>query len=258
MTRGAILAVVLAVLAVATPALAAPKGAAAKAAFTKGVAAYKKGAFDSASDALAKSFALEADPDTLFAWAQSERQRGKCDRAIELFEKLLTYELPDENRQAIRAKVDECKAILGAQKPMPAEPPAPEHEPQPPSVVTTTPEPMPPPSEAPATRAWWKDPVGGALVGAGVVGLGVGGYFMLSARAADADAEAATNYFDFEAHSRRAETRGRNGVIGLVAGGALVGAGIIWYATRGDRAERTTVSTWFLPAGGGLTARTRF
>jgi hypothetical protein len=254
--------VLVASLAVATPAMAAPKGNEAKAAFTKGVAAYKKGAFDSASEALARSFALEADPDTLFAWAQSERQRGKCDKAIELFEKLLAYELPAANKQAIREKVAECKAIVGAQKPAPVEPPPeptpqppPEPAPEPPPIVSA---PEPAPEAAPEGRAWWKDPVGGVLVGAGAVGLGVGGYFMLSARSADRDADAATNYFEFEERTRRAEAHGRNGVIAAVAGGALVGAGIIWYATRGPRPESTTVTTWLAPSGGGLVARTRF
>jgi tetratricopeptide (TPR) repeat protein len=255
-------AAVIASLAIATPVTAAPKGSEAKAAFTKGLAAYKKGAFDSASEALAKSFALEADPDTLFAWAQSERQRGKCDKAIELFEKLLAYELPAENKQAIREKVAECKAILGAQKPVPVEPPpAPPAEsapPEEPAPAVSTPEPAPQ-NETPERRAWWKDPVGGVLIGAGVVGLGVGGYFMLSARGAESDAEAATNYFDFEEHTRRAEAHGRNGVIAALAGGALVGAGIVWYATRDSpSSEGTTVSTWLAPSGGGLVARTRF
>ena len=256
-------AVAIAVLALATPALAAPKGSQAKAAFTKGLAAYKKGAFDTASENLAKSFGLEADPDTLFAWAQSERQRGKCDKAIELFEKLLAYELPDENKRAIREKVDECKAILGPQKPV-AEPP-----PEPAPAPAQPPEPAPPavaPAEtarprsdasAPEGRAWWKDPVGGVLVGAGVVGVGVGGYFLLSARSAQSDADAATNYFDFEEHSRRAESQGRNGLIAALAGGALVGAGVIWYATR-DSPKSTTISAWLAPGTGGVLARARF
>jgi len=247
-------------LALATPVTAAPKGGEAKAAFTKGLSAYKKGAFDSASEALAKSFALEADPDTLFAWAQSERQRGKCDKAIELFDKLLAFDLPDENKQAIREKVAECKAIVGAQKPVPVEPaPAPPPPQDPESApVMSTPEPVPQ-RDSSEPRVWWKDPVGGVLVGAGVVGLGVGGYFMLSARGAESDAAAATNYFDFEEHTRRAESHGRNGVIAALAGGALVGAGIVWYATRdSSKSEGTTVATWLAPSGGGLVARTRF
>ncbi|HEY5938276.1 MAG TPA: hypothetical protein VIU61_26675 [Kofleriaceae bacterium] len=253
--------VAITILALVTPALAAPKGTEAKAAFTKGVAAYKKGAFDTASENLAKSFALEADPDTLFAWAQSERQRGKCDKAIELFEKLLAYELPDENKRAIRVKVDECKAIIGPQKPVAEPPPEPTLEPSPepaPAVVAPE-EAAPPRSDAPVPEglAWWKDPVGGVLVGAGVIGLGVGGYFLLSARSAQSDADAATNYFDFEAHSQRAETHGRNGMIAALAGGAFVGAGVIWYATR-DSSKSTTISTWFAPGTGGVVARTRF
>jgi len=250
------------VVALCSPVHAAPKGAAAKAAFERGVAAYQKGSFDTASEQLATSFGLEADPDTLYAWAQAERQRGKCDKAIELFEKLLAYELPEANAKVVREKLAECKAMIGGQSAQPVEPaPVKPAEPKPVEpAVEPAPEPAGPRSEptptSPERRAWWKDPVGGVLVGAGVVGLGVGSYFLLSARSADRDAEAATSYVDFEEHSQLAESRGRTGMITTLAGAALVGAGVVWYVTR--EPERSTVSAWLSSEGGGVVARARF
>ena len=79
--------------------------------------AYQKGDFAAASEALANSFRIEPDVETLFAWAQSERQLEHCDKAIELFEKLLTFDLPAENKKVVRGKIDECKALLPPQQP---------------------------------------------------------------------------------------------------------------------------------------------
>lgn len=244
----------LLVVAMSSTAMAAPKTKAAKAAFDVGVAAYTKNDWPAASAALEKSFGLEADPDTLFAWAQSERQRGDCAHALELFDKLLGFDLPAPNKAAVKERVDECKAIVAAQKP--AEPgprPAPV-EPAPPVEAKSEPAPMPPSAEG---RAWWKDPIGGALVGAGAIGLATGTYFLLSARAADRDAKAATNYFDFEAFTDRAESRGRIGVISTLAGAALVTGGIVWYATHGKKTE-SRLTTWVAPTGAGLVAHASF
>ena len=83
-----------------TTASAAPKGAEARAAFDKGVAAYKKADYAGASDALGRSFTLEADADTLYAWAQTERKLNHCDKAVELYERLLTMDLPEANKAA--------------------------------------------------------------------------------------------------------------------------------------------------------------
>ncbi|MEO8701513.1 MAG: hypothetical protein ABI867_15810, partial [Kofleriaceae bacterium] len=107
--------------------VAAPKGKPAKAAFDRGVAAYTRRDWPAAADALAKSYELEPDVETLFAWAQAERQQDHCDKAIELYDKLLDQKLPEANRKVIVTKSDECKAIIAATKP----PPAPEPPPTP-------------------------------------------------------------------------------------------------------------------------------
>ena len=102
----------------------------------------------------------------------------------------------------------------------------------------------------PEGRAWWKDPIGGALVGAGVAGIGLGVVFLVQARGADRDKEAAATYPEYEVLADRAESRGRLGVIATVAGGALVAAGVVWYVTR--KPTEPTLTTFVLPSGGGL------
>lgn len=226
---------------------AAPKGAAAKAAFDKGVAAYTKGDFAAASDQLGKSYDLEPDVETLFAWAQTERKLEHCEKASTLYAKLLDAELPAANKTVVREKFDECQNILAAQAPKPAPVVTP-----PPPTPTPTPTPPPPPSDE--GRAWWKDPVGGALVGVGLVGVGVGTVFLVQGRAADKDKATAVTYGEFQRLEDRAEARGKLGTGVLIGGGVLVTAGIVWYATHGGGKHGTQVSGWAAPDGGGLVA----
>lgn len=230
----------------ASTASAAPKGAEAKAAFDAGVAAYTKGDYAAASVALDKSYDLEPDVETLFAWAQTERKLERCDQASALYAKLLASDIPAENKAVVREKFEECQKILAAQPPK---------EPEKPVVVQPAPMPPPPPPAQPeASRAWWKDPVGGALVGVGVIGLGVGGVFLVQARSADNDKANAPSYGEFQRLEERAESRGKLGVGALIGGGVLVTAGVVWYATHGSGSHRATVTGWLDAGGGGLAA----
>lgn len=238
-------------LVIASPvAWAVPKDGNARAAFDEGIAAYQKQDYTAAAAAFGRSYELEADVETLFAWAQAERQLEHCDKAVELYQKLLEAKLPDENHRVVLEKLEECKKILAANAPEPAPTPTPTPSP--------APQPMPdrPIDKGPEGKSRFKDPLGGVLLGTGVVGLAVGGYFLMSAKSADSDAKAATNYFDAERLSSDAESKGRTGVIAAIAGGALIAASIVRYTTI--KPARTTVSGWLTPDGGGLAAFGRF
>jgi hypothetical protein len=249
---------------VASPAIAMPKKRAAKAAFEKGAKAYKKNDFAAARDAFAKSYGQEADPDTLFAWAQAEAKLDNCGRAIELWERLAKFDLPAQNREAVQLKIDECKAVL-AKDPTPApvpEPtptptptpvaPDPAPEPAPTPVVAPLPDPGPPPPETPRPPpSRWKDPVGLTMIGLGLVGVGVGGAFMFQARSADQEKEDATDHAAFLAARDRAESKGKVGVIGLAAGGVLLVGGFTWILTRSPK-EQPVLGAWVDGDGGGI------
>jgi tetratricopeptide (TPR) repeat protein len=248
------LAAAVAILAcAATPVLAAPKKGPARAEFDRGVAAYTKGDYAAAADALGKSFALEADAETLFAWAQTERKLDRCDKAIELYGKLLQMKMPDENKEAVRVQIEECKAIIAAAKPEPTPDPKPDPAPEPGVDNSTKPDPQVRdfPTSAETSPAWWENPVGGALVGLGVVAAGVGTVFLVQGKSADSDKANATTYNDYEALNDKAESRGQLGVIGLAVGGALITGGVIWYATHKPEQPSKTVSGWLAPSGGG-------
>ncbi|MEO7092591.1 MAG: hypothetical protein ABI175_05020 [Polyangiales bacterium] len=238
----------------AASASAAPKGADAKAAFDKGVAAYTKGDYAGASDQLGRSYELEADVETLFAWAQTERKLEHCDKASGLYSKLLAADLPAANKAVVREKLDECQKILAAQAPKP------EPVVTPPPVVEPRPEPtpIPPPPPPDEGHAWWANPVGGALVGVGLVGVGVGTVFLVQGRAANKDKSTALDYGEFQRLEDRAESRGKLGTGVLIGGGVLVTAGIVWYATHGSSKRGPQVSAWGTPDGGGVLAFGRF
>jgi tetratricopeptide (TPR) repeat protein len=263
--------VVLALASVASPAAARPKRRDARVAFDRGVAAYKKGSFEAAAEALGKSFELERDADTLFAWAQSERKLERCDKAIELYEKLLTFDLPQANKDAVSTSLAECRAQV----------PTPEHKVEPPPVtpppvtpppvtpqanpkVESPPEPgriadraMAPPSASPtdtphAARAWYKDPIALTLVGSGVVGIGVGAGFLVSASAAHSDFMSAKSYNEAQQLLDKAQSRQTIGFVAAGAGAALVAGGVVWILVHRDSTEQHAVTGWLAPSGGGL------
>ena len=256
-------ALIAAIVLVVSPVGAAPKGAKSKAAFQKGVAAYQKNDYAAASAAFSKSYTLEADAETLFAWAQSERKQEHCDKATELYAVLLEMDLPAENKTVIKGQIAECEAVMAAQhqktEPVKTEPE--KTEPVKTEPVKTEPaktEPVkteahdevaPPVEHVSEGRPWYRDPVGDTLVITGVVGIGVGVAMLVSAHSAE-QSEAGVTYPEAKALDDKAKSRGTIGVISGGIGAALVVGGIVWYATHGKSSHAPTA--WVTPTGGGV------
>jgi tetratricopeptide (TPR) repeat protein len=243
---------------------ARPKGREAKAEFNRGVAAYQKGDFEAASAALGKSFGLERDVDTLFAWAQAERKLEHCDKAIDLYEKLLGFKLPAANKTAVEQKLTECRAIVAQQKaaePGPAVSPSIESrtgpapgEPQSSAAgqAAIAPAAAPLTDTSPATRAWYKDPISLSLIGTGAVATGIGVGFLLSARSADGGVAHAPNYDEAVHLADQAKSRGNIGLVATAVGGALLVGGVVWIATHRHATESRVLTGWLAPNSGGL------
>lgn len=265
--RGRAWPLVLAVVLVAGVADAKPRRRDARIAFDRGVNAYQKGNFEAASEALGKSFTLERDVDTLFAWAQSERKLDHCDKAIELYEKLLTFNLPTANKGAVEQNLDECRTAVAQQKsqvePLPPEPIAQEPRPQTPaepsrvaqSPTVTPGAPASPPvgDTSSAPRPWYKDPVALGLGGGGLVAIGVGTGLLISAKSLDSDSKAEKMDYQRALDLRdKARSRGNlGGATAAVGAAALIGAGV-WVVMHRRSAESSTVTGWLAPDGGGL------
>jgi tetratricopeptide (TPR) repeat protein len=258
---GAAWLIACAIVATTHTADARPKRRDAKAAFDRGLAAYKKANFAAASEALSKSYELERDPDTLFAWAQAERKLEHCDRALDLYDTVLTFELPAKNREAVERSIADCRAAISAQQPAeapavapaplaPQVPPTPAATPTPtPTVAAVVAPPMPPPVRA---RAWYRDPVALELLGVGVVATGIGAGLLISAHGLDDDAHHATTIDDARRLGDQARSRGNIGLITASAGGALAIAGVVWIVAHRHAGEPRKVAGWLAPGGGGL------
>ncbi len=242
--------------------LAAPRTKAAKAAFTRGVAAYQRDDWEKAAAALEQSFALEEDVETLYAWAQAVRQLEDCEKASELYRKLLKFELPDENKEVIREKLEECREILHPSFQDPDADPDLGTGRRPGEEVA---EETPAPRLTPRRTAWYTDVLGDTLLGAGSLAVLVGGGFLLSGYRADTATSA--TYDEFVENNDRAESHGMIGSGALTLGVVLVGAAVIRYATRSGlapaKARReggasASLAPWWSPGAGGLTAMGRF
>jgi hypothetical protein len=231
---------VVLLLACTATAAAAPKGKAAKAAFDRGVAAYKAKDWPAAATALSTSYNLEPDPETLFAWAQAERQQEHCEQAIELYDKLLDLDLPTANKQAITVKRDECREIIVASMPPPPEPAAAPVAPAPPApVARVQPTPRAGVDQA-ESPPWWRLR-GGWFVAGGIATLGTGGFMLMRARQLDRDATFATNYFEVEDLNARAKRAGALGLGAVLVGGGLTAIGVVDLVRHKRRMRVTAV-----------------
>ena len=190
----------------------------AKAHFRAGEALYQLGNYVDALREFKAGYAIASRPLFLLNLGQVYRKLNETEAAITAFQDYLGSAPEDDPRrpevEALLAKLRAELAEHPAQKPPPA------------SVVVTAPAPAPRP---PTRRPWYRDPLGGSLVGVGLGGIAVGaGLF------ADANAIIGQSQVDLSHYTM---TRGASGerVAGLAVlgvGGALVLSGVIRYAVH--------------------------
>jgi len=226
--------------------------------FEKGAAHYQAEEFKEAAAAFEKLYNLEPSDEILFAWAQAERFADNCKKAITLLDGLmLSKSMSPSNKTAVEASIDQCSQRLDELKA--SEPKAPARaKPQPPFAETSgAPEVASRPMsiEQPADDskpAWYRDPIGGALTGAGIASLGLGIGFYISGSSTNSDAGAAGSETEFSRLKDRAQSRGRIGYIGMAAGGALIAGGITWYLLKPLGSSERPVAAWLTSDGGGI------
>ena len=216
--------------------------------YEKGLELYQAKEYEKAIVELKAAYELDPKVEHLYAYAQAERLSGDCEAALPLYEKLLEMKAPSDLAKAARDLVDKCKAEIAAKQPV---------EPDPAPVPQPTGSVGEPDDDAP--RAWWKDPIGGALVGTGVIGLGVGVTFWILSSSAESDAKSATVYQIYEENIEKAQTRRKIAISALVAGGALTAGGVVRYLTLPRAKEPAAgLSFWFDGVDGGLVVAGEF
>lgn len=207
--------------------LAKPKIAEAKEHLSKGNRLYRVREFERAIEEYKAGAIIEDVPVFGYNLAQCYRQIGRYEEAIWHYERFMFRVKPTgEMKEAIEGFLVQMKAELEKQamsKP-PIEP-APEASPAPPppaSVEVPKIEAAIEPAEA-----WYRDKVGWAVSGAGVVGASVALGFFVSASGLDSDSNGATNDSGRDEIRARAHDRRVIGTVVGVAGGAALAVGIV-------------------------------
>ena len=236
--------------------------------------AHAKNNFALALKELRTAYALDAEPDLLYAIGQVYVKLDNCVDAIRTYQEFLDTKPEPQATADTEQAITSCKAKLETPPPQepvvappepppeppPPEPPPPPAPPAPAPPVTATPEPpppspaLPPPVEVSAgTRRspWYRDKVGDALVIGGVAAGVVGLVMYTGASSALDDAEASGNIDRYRQLVDDASTKRTYAVVLFAGGGALVAAGVTHYVLH--RRGKHEARLGMVPTrGGGL------
>jgi tetratricopeptide (TPR) repeat protein len=194
--------------------------------FEQSAAAYRAGDLERAQRLLEEAYALDPDPTLLYNLARVYEGLGKLEAAVAAYRDYIARVTEAEDLGAIEKRIatleQQITELRGAAERERVPPPAP-----PPSVETSAPTTRRPPSPAP-----W------IVAGVGAVGLGAGAALGVLARAAHRDAVAEGSFTRARELQDRATLRATAANVSLIAGGALVVAGVGWGLFRAGKAPR--------------------
>ena len=244
------------------------KQAKAKAHIAKAMKAHAKNNFTVALGELQAAYALDAQPELLYAIGQVYVKLDRCGEAITTYQAYLATKPAPQAAADTEQAISTCKAKLDTPPPPAAvvtpEPPPPPPEPAPPPPPSppraeVRPSPPPPPrpvsrpvvvTAEPARSPWYKDTIGDALVITGAASVVIGAFMYAGARSDLDDAEATKNIQAYRDLVDDAKSNRTYSVVFLAGGGVLIGLGIARYATRGPSARQET-RVGIVPADGG-------
>ena len=210
--------------------------------------AYAAGDLATALKEFEAAYADAPRPDLLYAIGRLHVARGNCTDAVWYFQRFLATEPGPKATDSATAEIKKCEDTIAAERA--AQPPAPESPPAEPEPATTVVE--PPPPIADGRSPFYRDLLGNALVGggvlAGVVGIVLYGQ-ALSAQCGDPVCTG-IDYDDFLEQRDRADRLRTNAIIAGGIGGALIIGGVLRYALR-DSSPSRRVDVGVAPAGGG-------
>jgi tetratricopeptide (TPR) repeat protein len=187
-----------------------------------------------------QALALAPRPEALYSMAQTQRLLGDCASAIETYHAFLAAR-PDEPLAGYaRANIERCER----------ESPSAGHAVEPGQPGR------------PGRPAWYRDLVGDALVGGGVIAGVVGGVIWHSGRASAMRLADAPDYQSFLARQSAASsalTEQSLGIAAMIAGGAAIVGGVVHYVRRARSSRRESSIGVVLTSGGAVIAgRGRF
>lgn len=235
--------------------------------FSEAQVAFEEERYGDAAGLLERAYLIEPVPALLYPWAQAERSQGNCEVAVDLYQQFLDSGVEGSTADAAQSNIDRCQEEMAAAAPVVVDDDVPvddgsddlddivgaEPEPEP------EPEPVKPVDDEPRkTKAWYKDPAGGVLVGLGVVGVGVGAALVGVASGAAKGAPDAGTHDDYLGERDRATGLRNGGAAALSIGGALLLGGIIRYVVVAKKNKKTSTTAWFDGRSGGFAVSGRF
>lgn len=217
--------------------------------FDDGTAAFERNDYAAASRAFAAGYELENWNGFLFAWAQSERKAGNCDKAVSLYSRFIATKPGDT---ATEHALGWIKACGGTYVEPPPEPPPSTPEPPSKPVAPASP-PVEPPRPQPVRPGFpHKLAIG---LGAGALAAGGVAVWGLVRSGNDFDrAEDAVDYKDVVRFRDRGEERLLIARISLGVGLGLATATVLRIVLQ----ERSPRRTEVVPTGSGLAVRGSF
>ncbi|HET7506557.1 MAG TPA: hypothetical protein VFK02_36305 [Kofleriaceae bacterium] len=281
-------------IAIAPSAALAGKKEDAKAHIAKATRAHKDGQYETARAELEAAYALDPQPDLLYALGQVHAKLGNCGEAITYYKRFAATQTSPQVAQVVDQAIAACKptsepapatpepasdAPVGerpADEPAPASESsgtsasAPENAPAPVaparraprSPAVTQPSPFSNQSRVPAQRSpWYTDKIGDALVAAGAVAIVIGA---IEYRGALSDLDAAedpattTNLDRYHELVDSARGKRATSLVLTGVGGGLIAAGIVRFTLRGGKTETRSVGVAPARGGGVVTLQGRF
>jgi tetratricopeptide (TPR) repeat protein len=241
--------------------------------------AHKAGDLDKALTELQAAYAIDPQPQLLYAIGQIYTKLGRCSEASDAYLRFLASGTDASTAQVVKQAIEACKAQGAAEPaPPPKEPiptPAPVNDTEDPLAkgqpAKPAPEPSPPkkkialnreldsqqpPPEPGETKPWYTDVLGDVLVIGGVTSLVLGGLAYRAARTDLDNAEKAMSHERYEDLLDAGKTKRLVGVAFAGGGAVLITAGVLRFALRDKHTEVRRVG--LAPArGGGLLTWTR-
>jgi tetratricopeptide (TPR) repeat protein len=183
-----------------------------------------------ALDEFRRALALAPRPEVLYAIAQAQRMVGDCPGAVQTYRAFLAGQPGEPLDEYARANIQRCEADRRS------------------SRGDGDPGPDP---------AWYRDGVGDALAGGGLVAGVIGAVIWRSGRST---ADAVANAPDYQTFVQRqsaaasALTEQRVGIAAMVVGGAALVAGVVHYVRHAHPAPREPALSVAPTAGGAMLA----
>lgn len=209
----------------------------AKVHYDLGVAAYAARDYEIAILEFRSAHHIDPRPELLFAWAQAERLSGDCPSAVLLYRRFLAAHPDSAHAQAAQLPLLRCEQALES-RPQGAISPEAVHDPAPaaPAPFAVTRQGLPRPTP------WFRDVLGGALLGAGVVGAAIGAGYALTALKTRAEAREAYTYEESRVLAEKAASQRIKAGILLAVGGAVGVAGVVRYVLVAGENEAPSVT----------------